>query len=769
MAPIPVFLLFAALLPGILQAQDRFDDVAASAGVSMTHDGMAVDSIDTFGSGAAWLDIDNDGDLDLYVTMRQSANYLFENQGDGTFTEVGALWGAQDAGHDGSGVAAADFNNDGWVDLYLANADEDVLLKNDRGLGFVDVTATAFPGISYDARGQSASWGDYDGDGFLDLYVSNHKHLSGLSADHQDRVFHNNGDETFTEVSDLFGLSELDGYGFLGKWTDYDDDGDPDLFLVNDCIQGQDPDALTNRMFRNDGGIDGLDWRFTEVSVEVGIDQCENGMGLTTADYNRDGWFDYFMSNNYEPLLYKNLGGAFEDAATEAGVDERDVPGTSNHRQTWGVNFVDFNLDGWADLFVAAGSLHPPVEENEQPNILYTNNGDGTFTDISDVSGLADVNRGRTSIHADYDQDGDADLFLVNYGGNAMLYRNNNANGNHWLIVDLEGTVSNRNGIGAKVTVTTPDSVVQINELGSGSSLGGGDDLAVYFGLEANLAVDELQVRWPSGIVQTLTGVTVDQRLKVIEKGVLVKSVPDVWPVEIPAEGGVFVYTVTIENLTSLTQELDIWTQILGPGGLTLTKGPVPQTMTSGQTLTLVVTQNVPGGAPKGDYSVAASVGSFPVVDQEDVFFFTKAAPLASGARSVDDWRAVWRNFETDAVWRAGQTNAHPEDEVRVALTGASARALPGAFALSQNYPNPFNPTTSIAYEVPTPGRATVAVYNVLGQQIRTLAQGPHEAGSYRVTWDGRDASGTPVASGVYLYRMTAGAFVQTRAMMLLK
>ncbi len=731
-------------------AQSLFSEVAVEAGVYFEHDGLLVDDWDTIGAGAAWLDFDMDGDLDLYVTQRQSANLLFQNDGAGHFTEVAALYGVEDATHDGSGVAVADFNNDGWPDLYLANANEDVLFRNDGGTGFTDITATAFAGAVYSARGMSASWGDYDGDGFLDLYVANHMSLAGVDSglDHYDRLFHNNGDETFTEVSNLLGKSELNGYAFITGWTDYDDDGDLDLFVINDCILGKDPNALPNKLFRNDGGIDWQNWVFAEVSVEVGADQCENGMGLATGDYNRDGLLDYFFTNNYEPVLLKNLGASFMDATAEAGVNQRNVPGTGEHRQTWGANFVDFNLDGLTDLFIASGSLHPPVADNPQPNLLYLNNGDGTFTDISEGSGIDDDERGRSSVHADYDGDGDVDLFLVNYGGPSRLFRNENTSGNHWLIVDLEGRVSNRDGVGAKVKVKTLDGVEQVQELHSGSSLGGGDDLALHFGLGDNFIVESMTVEWPSGIVQTIQFGGVDQRFKIVEAGMRVTVTPTEWPLKIPAEGGSFTYTVRLGNYTNTSQTVDVWTILTGPNDVSITRGPVARTLDPDEVTELTITQNVPASAPSGTYTLTGYSGAYSVGDQSARFSFTKVAAKAGGAAVIDDW---------DATFDGAQ------------VAGAKGEDLPRTFALEQNYPNPFNPTTSIAYEVSVPGRVTVAVYDVLGRRVRTLAQGPHEAGTYRVTWDGRDASGAPVASGVYLYRMTAGAFVQTRAMMLLK
>lgn len=517
----PILLSCAYIGLPSAQAQKPFTDISSTAGVGMTHTYIAVD--DSISNGAAWLDFDLDGDLDLYMTQRVGANHLFRNNADGTFTDVAASVGADDPLHDGSGASVADYDNDGWPDLYLANADEDVLLRNVGGT-FVDVTQTAFPdSYTLDARGITASWGDYDDDRFLDLYVANHKHLLDRDFDRQDRLFHNNGDGTFTDVSTLLGIEHITGFGFTGGWTDFDQDSDLDLYLINDCLQDGEP----NKLFRNDGGTDWQAWTFTQVSHVVGAHDCENGMGLATGDYNHDGLQDYHFTNNMSSVLMQNTGGSLIDATFGAGLFVNMVPGSNRIWQTWGTNFFDYDLDGFIDLFMVAGSLHKPEEENPQPDRLHRNNGDGTFTYLSSSSGLDDPGLGRTSAFGDYDGDGDPDLFVVNYGGLAHLYRNDISNGNNWLVVDLEGVQSNRDGIGAKVKVRTPDDHVQTWEVRSGTSMGAGDDKAAYFGLGNQTSVSELEIDWPSGIVQRLSHVAANQRLRISEEATTLLWVTD--------------------------------------------------------------------------------------------------------------------------------------------------------------------------------------------------------------------------------------------------
>ena len=532
-SPKLIILLCLCFAPLAGLADNIFTDVTASTLGPVQHSAPELADI-KIGTGAAWFDYDRDGDLDLYMTNRIGANRLWRNDGGGRFTEVAAAVGVADSSHDGSGVAVADFDNDGDLDLYLANSLDDVFFKNqlsETGTAtFVDVTASAFPGIKTPERGTSAAWGDFDNDGYLDLYISNHRELPDSGAGHQDRLFHNQGNGTFTDVSFLLLAGDangdgsddnLGGYGFIGGWTDYDRDGDMDILLINDCPFGPE----NTKLFRNDGGNDPMTWNFTEAAASVGAADCLNGMGLAFGDYNRDSWFDYFYTNAGIPLLLRNDGGHFTDATEVAGLADGIVPETGGNRITWGAIFFDYDLDGLLDLCVAAGAITAGTSKFPNPNLLYHGDGNGvSFTDVSVGSGINDTGRGRTVVMGDYDRDGDPDLFLVNHGESAFLFRNDYANtkGRHWLIVDLQGAgppLSNRDGIGAKLKITTADGVSQYWETRSGDSLGGGSDLAAYFGLDKNTAVSTLQITWPSGTVQTINSIAADQRITIVEEG----------------------------------------------------------------------------------------------------------------------------------------------------------------------------------------------------------------------------------------------------------
>ena len=497
-----------------------FTEVSAAAGVAVLHDAGSLSDMG-MGSGAAWFDYDGDGDQDLYMTMRTGPNFLFQNNG-GTFTDVAAAAGVQDATGDGSGVAVADYDNDGDKDLYLANGDEDVFFENNGDGTFTDITAGSGLESSGDRRGTSASWGDFDRDGLLDLYVAHHEPIvgSGVPLDNtqaQDYLYVNNGDGTFTDVSTHLGVSR-EGHSFIGSFTDYDNDGDLDIFKINDCPFD---DSAQFRLFRNDGGTDAVtDWTFTEDSANMNADWCQNGMGIAVGDYDRDGDFDYYVSDNGADgtvpvgqkgiagtTLLRNDGTQFTEVSVTAGVDSREW--------SWGANFFDYDLDGFQDLYLAAGAMNT---FDPTPSQIWQNDGDGTFTNVNASSGgLDDDERTRTSVYADYDGDGDPDMFLVNYAGNTKLFQNNNNNGNNWLIVDLQGTTSNRDGIGSKLELTTTDGVTQHFETRSGSSLGGGDDIGAYFGF-GSASITSLTVTWPSGTVQTVTP-GINQRVLVVEDG----------------------------------------------------------------------------------------------------------------------------------------------------------------------------------------------------------------------------------------------------------
>ena len=454
--------------------------------------------------GQAWGDYDGDGWLDLYVTDSNGRNTLYHNNQDGTFAvspyaDIVALADAASGG-----ATFVDYDNDGWADLYVLNWGANALFHNEAGTGFVEVTAVAQ--VGGDENSKTASWGDYDQDGFVDLYVANwscYPRCGRPSTGEKDAFYHNNGDGTFTNVSHLLG-GGASGAGFVASFTDYDNDGDPDIYLVNDEFIY----PIGNKLWRNDGlGADG-EWQFTELSKNAGADTRIMGMGLATSDYDNDGDIDFYFSNAGPMTLLQNQGdGTFTNMAEPAGVNTPDSIG-------WGAIFFDYDNDGWRDLYLAVAEAR---RDSTSANPLFHNNGDGTFTNVAVGSGVGDTGTTIGVAKGDYDRDGRVDLVIGNHDGGYKLYHNQGVAGadNQWLTLELRGGGSvNRDAIGARVYLTTQDGVTQLQEVQCGSSLGAGNEMALHFGLGDDDAAAEITVLWPDGVTQTFEDVAANQRIE---------------------------------------------------------------------------------------------------------------------------------------------------------------------------------------------------------------------------------------------------------------
>ncbi len=541
------------LASALAYQSEVFEEVSEQSGVSFTHYRGLLDII-PLSAGVVVFDYNGDDLQDVYLTATPDVadlapeghdrNALFRNNGDGTFTNMAEEAGITDAAAKGNGGCAADYDNDGDQDLFVANWGASRLFHN-RGDGtFEDLAESAGladPDGTY--RTMGCAWGDYDRDGWLDFMVVRHIDESNPDAFtmriyHLDvrplALFHNNRDGTFTEVTHLLGASpnpsskageygRVWGAGFQPAWLDFDNDGDLDLYVVNDYGQYIHPNVL----WRNDGPVsngsgEGGEWAFTDISQESGAGVAMFGMGLAVADYNSDGYLDMFVTNIADNVLLTNDGGdSFSDSAVDLGVAYGEF--RRQQRVSWGTVFFDYDNDGYEDLYVASGFLDTDdPNRREQPNLLFRNNGEGGFNDVSAISGAADWGTGRGVAYADFDGDGCLDLFVANlgrsaaFGEPALLYHNRCNWGNNWLVVEAEGTVSNRDGIGARITLSAAGRT-QIREITAGASNSSQNMLPAHFGLGKADVIDEIRVQWPSGTVQTLQDVSPNQVLTVVE------------------------------------------------------------------------------------------------------------------------------------------------------------------------------------------------------------------------------------------------------------
>ncbi len=516
-----------------------FEDVTDAAGARFRHHEVETE-VQPVGAGVLVFDYDNDDFEDVYVTDSIGSNALFRNNGDGTFTDVAASAGVDDPDGHSNGGCAADYDNDGDTDLYLTNYGTSKLFSNDGDGAFTDVTSEAGVGdADTSLRSSGCAWGDYDRDGFLDLMVV--RHLKELAPDTlvsgdfylavgPVALYHANGDGSFTEVTEILGdmgprkkniygeaIGSLWGAGFQPGWLDYDEDGDPDLYVVNDWG----PNVQPNVLWRNDGPSGDGGWKFTDVSKGSGAGLAMYGMSLAVGDYDLDGRFDMFMTNIGATALLRNSGGgSFTDMAGAAGVEVAKI-GTED-RVTWGSVFFDYDNDGFEDLYIVSGYLRLPGVDDvpaylrEQHNVLLRNKGDGTFTNLSVVSGADDPGVGRGLGYLDIENDGCLDLFVGNLGGETALYRNRCEDAGNWLVVKTVGTSGNRGGIGARITVMAGGKS-QIREVASGRSFMGHHMIPPHFGLGDAEVVDEIVVQWPSGVVQTVASVEPNQRFTITE------------------------------------------------------------------------------------------------------------------------------------------------------------------------------------------------------------------------------------------------------------
>jgi len=512
---------------------DFFQEIGAGIGLNFVHSigsGELTNIIESDGGGAAFLDFDQDGFLDIYACSGRwiegfskgekpaelSGNHLYRNLGNGSYgdvtrkADVGGPWYSM-------GITVGDFNNDGYPDMYISNYGPNVLLKNNGNGTFSDITKLAnVAGGNKCSVG--ATWFDYDNDGFLDLYVGNYLEFDPdykyyyapdgfpgpMAYDAQkDVLYHNNGDGTFEDVTEKMGITDIDGRAMGVGAADYDDDGFVDVFVAND--------HTLNYMWHNEGGK-----RFADRGIMSGTAFSQAGeatvsMSVDFADFNDDGLLDLFVSDDTYCSLYENLGnGIFTDKGIASNISMAAAQFVG-----WSSSFVDYDNDSDADIFKTNGALKHLYGHEDQ---IFRNEGGGKFRDISLELGkyFQEEHVGRGACLGDYDNDGDFDIFIVNLNARSVFLRNNKGNMNNWLLIKLTGTTSNRDGIGARVKVTAGGKI-QTAQKKSTTGYLSQNDPRMHFGLAKNDTADRIEIIWPSGKVQTLENIKANQILEVTE------------------------------------------------------------------------------------------------------------------------------------------------------------------------------------------------------------------------------------------------------------
>lgn len=523
-------------------------DVTPQTGIRFVHnaDPSGKYILESMSGGVLLIDYDRDGWPDIFFTNAPTVEMalkgvkvhgsLYHNNHDGTFTDVTAKMGMSQSCF-GMGGAVGDYNNDGWPDLYLTCFGGNILYRNEHGARFTDVTEQA--GVRDGVWSTGAAFGDYNGDGKLDLYVSGYVdfHLDDLpkfggaatckyrGLDVQcgprglkgapDILYYNNGNGTFTDVTRAAGVTDADrSYGLSVQWVDFNNTGRPDILVAND--------SGPNYLYKNDGH-----GKFTEIGMESGVAYDQQGseqanMGIAVGDYLHNGLPSIYtteFSDQYKPLRLNKGEWNFKDVTFEAGIMPASVPSLS-----WGTAFADLDNDGWLDLIVVNGHVYPQVDtlssgaKYREPASVYMNQKDGTFCDASTLSGKAiqQPRAGRGLAMGDLFNDGQIDFVINDLDGAPLVLRNRGLAANHWVSFELAGTSSNRLAIGARVRIVS-NGVTQTSWVLSGGSYLSQNDLRVHFGVGSATSIQSVEIKWPSGRVNSLRNLSVDHFYSVLE------------------------------------------------------------------------------------------------------------------------------------------------------------------------------------------------------------------------------------------------------------
>jgi hypothetical protein len=510
--------------------EDYYQNIIDATGINFKHsigDDQLTNLVESVGGGAAFLDYDQDGYIDLYLSngtfleefsdgqAKAYENHLFRNSGNGTFEDVTKIAGVGDQGY-GMGISVGDYDNNGYPDIFITNHGPNVLYQNNADGTFTNISKKA--GIEGDECSVGAAWLDYDNDGLLDIYVGNYIQFDPdydfyyapdgypgpMAYDAEpDILYHNNGDGTFSNTTKQMGLYFPEGRAMGVGIADYDNDGFVDIYVAND--------HMVNFLFHNDAGK-----AFKEVGVMTGVafNQLGEGtisMAVDFADFNGDGFMDIFVSDDAYCSLYKSDGkGSFTDISYISGI----AVATAQH-VGWASSFIDYDNDGDRDIFKVNGELKHLYGQEDQ---LFENNGESQFIDVSVDRGayFKEALVGRGACFGDYDNDGDMDAYITNLNDFGVFLRNDHGSEQNWLMIKLVGMESNRDGVGARVKVVSGE-FTQIEQKKSANGYLSQNDPRLHFGLGSFKKVDLIEVIWPSGKVQELENIDINQLLIVTE------------------------------------------------------------------------------------------------------------------------------------------------------------------------------------------------------------------------------------------------------------
>jgi hypothetical protein len=713
-------------------------EVSGAAGIDLVSDPLGAvieDNIQPnyYGSGFSWADVNTDGWPDLIVSNGGVGRSIFLNNGDGTFDDVSSYFNRNEA-VGSSGVAAADMDNDGYLDLAFSNYFAEPFVYEGGRQRFAEKAETLGLRPLLFQPGQEppnwngpestgVAWGDFDADGFVDLYFATYRLQSDMLARSLGGDYFQRTDKVYQNTA---------AWGFQPVFWDFDDDNDLDIYVANDFGR--------NFLFVNQGPDSG--WQFLERAAQYKVSggggfpaPSSLSMGVAVGDYDNDLDLDLYITNYNENELYANEGPygdglwRFSRQAVNKGVQYL--------LNCWGTEFFDAENDGDLDLILTGGWIpsDPILDQGRNiDNKFYLNDGapDYTFTDVTASSGFSEPDQsGRGLAVADYDRDGDLDVAVWNLShydvvteqidqvGTFQLYRNDQNDGNHWAVFKLQGggphgaeTGCNRSGVGARVYLTTAAGT-QMREVRAGGSYLSQSSIEVEFGLGSQTSIDEVRVRWMCGAEEEFTGCEVDRFYKLVEG----KGTPD----PLPAAVASFAAEWTDEGM-HLSWSQAAWLQI---EEVTILRAP------------------------------AGSDAFQPLSIEMDL--------RADGGDALDSTAEVGSTYRYRLELRGGLTTAHAMIEAR------AGRVLPQRPRLGQNFPNPFNPGTTILFTLPERMHVTLELYDSRGRHVTTLLDEVRDAGENSLPWDGNDADGRKLASGVYRYVLQTDAGSQSRSLTLVR